>query len=1189
MREVIDEILNGNCGGETGSLDFSQATIELSVYSGEEYRSSFQIFGENDALIKGQVFSTDYRVECLTPEFVGRDAEIFYVLHGACLEAGEVVKGAFRVISNLGEYSLPYEVTCEEGWPDSSAGPIQNLQDFVNLAKENWQEALALFYSDSFIKIMEKDQPDGIPVYYGLTAYPGQEQNMEEFLIRMGKKQFVDFLTETPQITLEMQPAEVEWNLMEREISVTRNGWGYVALNIEADGEFLVLEKSLLTEEDFLGNYARLPFYVDPMKLKPGINRGKLVFYNSYTSFEADVTVKNGAAPMADQAKLHWDQTIIKIMRTYESFRIRKIGLSSWLDQTRDLVEKLIAMNEEDPMPCLFKAQILITQESQNEAQWFLSHAVDLMERHGEADEELWAYYLYLTTLLSRDEEEILRVTDEEEHLYRKNPESWRIAWLLLYLSEGFMDKPSEKLRFMEEQFERGCRSFVIYVEALQAYLSNPALLRKLGEFERQVLYYGVRRDYFSPDLVERFMGLLDKDKDYSPILCRILERLYRKRKDVRIVRHICELYVRGGILGAKAVPWYEKGVEEQLRITNLYESFMSSIQPEERKNLPKAVVLYFSYQNKLDQDRTAFLYDYVLDNKVLYADVYDKYVLKCRDFVNDQISKGRINRHLARIYSRMLTPEMMNAQDADELVRLTFTARIRVGDERMKKLIVFANGSTIGREYPLVGGEANVPLYGDDCTLLFEDAFGNRFSDEISFETERFLQPDLFLADLENRDIQIPEFDLYLLNKAGDAPLGDALAEKALSLCAWEGLEAKKRIQICLRLLKQFVEESKPEKMDGIFESLRVLPLTLTERMEAAKYAVLRGNYDLVHVWMKEFGPYFMDGNTLARLVGNLLAGGCGEEPSITAAVTYLFHRGKASALALDYLSKYGEGHLKELRDLWKEMRENSLDVTALEERILIQMIFSGAYVAERSEIFEEYYKNAAESSVIKAYVIQSSYDYFVKERTADSICFRIMMDDGRWETTLPRVCKLAFLKHYAENPSELSKEVDGALDAFLREMMTEKIHFEFYHKLKHQRHLLGELADKCLVEYRTKPGGRARIHYVITSEIQKGQEYLSENMRDVFCGICCREFVLFFGETLQYYVTEEIGGEETMTASGTLQCRETEKDAAGTMYGMINDMVMSEGMKDNDALDEALEQYYFKEFCGEALFTLQ
>ena len=1187
MREVIDEVLNGNYGGETGSLDFSQATMEITIRPGEEYNGSFHVFVAGGSLATGHVVSTDYRMECLTADFSGRESEIFYIFHGACLEAGETAKGAFRVISSLGEYSLPFEVRCVKGLLESSVGPIQDLSQFAKLAKGNWQEALSIFYSDEFIDLLSQEDPQLVTAWHGLSVYPGQEQNMEEFLIHAGKKQYVEFLTDSSQILLELQPVEGEYELLEQEMTVTKSGWGYVALNVEADGEFLVLEKTLLVEEDFLGNYARLPFYVDTARLKEGVNQGKLIFYNSFTSFETEVTVKYGVARVADQARLHRQQAIADVMRQYEKFRTRKIGLSGWLTQTQGLVEKLMALDETDPAPCLYKAQLLITQDCQNEAQWLLSHAVDLMER-GRYSEELWAYYLYLTTLLSRDEEEILRVTEEVTQLHHKNPESWRIAWLLLYLSEEFVDRPGEKLRFMEKQFDLGCRSFVFYVEALQAYLSNPALLRKLGAFERQVLYYGIRQDFFSPDLAERFLGLLEKEKDYSPLLCDILEKLYQKRKDVRIVQRLCELYVRGGVLGPRSLPWYEKGVEEQLRITNLYESFMSSLDPEERKTLPKAAVLYFSYQNKLDYERSAFLYDYVLDNKVLYAEVYDKYVLKCRDFVLEQISKGRINKHLARLYARMLLPEMITQQNADMILRLVFATRIRVKDARLKKVIVHARGSAKGREYPLIGGEACAPIFGES-TLLYEDAFGNRFTEEETAELTHYMQPERFLEELSKYEVDLPEFDLYLLRSAGDGPFDETLADRALRLCAWDGLASETKRELCLKLLGQFFEEEKPEKMDEVLALLDPLPMTLTQRMEAAKYAVLRGDYQTAYGWMRAYGPYFMDGNTLARLLGSLLAGGCEEDPCITAAAKYLFRRGKAGAAVLDYLSKHLEDLLKDLRDLWKELQANSLEMTGLEERILTQLIYTGGYIAERTEIFSDYYKNAGDSSVIKAYVIQGSFEYFVREKPMDEILVRVMLDGERWDAGLPRVCKLAFLKYYAENPASVSREVDSVLDVFLREMMAEKIHFEFYRKLRHQRHLIGELADKVIVEYRTKPGGRARIHYLITREGGQGQEYQSENMRDVFWGICCREFVLFFGETLQYYVTEEQGGEEIMTANGSLQHQEVSPETAGTKYGMVNDMVTSLGMRDGDALDETLEQYYFKEFCGENLFVMR
>ncbi len=1189
MREVIDEILNGNYGSETGSLDFSQATLECTAFPGEELAGSFDVKGEGAAFVTGRVLSTDYRMECLTPDFAGTESRIDYVFHGEGMEPGETVKGAFRVISNVGEYSLPYVVNLSKQRADSTIGPVPNLNRFVRLAEENWREAVNFFYSDSFEEILSENDPSLIPAYRGLSAIYGQEQNVEAFLIAAGKKQPVEFTPSVATLTIETSQAEGEYQLLEQEITLMKSGWGYVALNVDCDGAFLHAEKEVLLEEDFEGNVSRFSFYVDAARLREGNHHGKIVFYNSFRSFEVEVNVKVGIAGSLAVARIAREDAIVAIMRKYELFRTRRIGLQSWLDQTDELVEKLMASDAKDPMPCLFKAQILITRDRQNEAKWMLSHAADLMDRWDPWKEELWAYYLYLTTLISREEEQILEVTDEVEAIYDRNPDSWRIAWLLLYLSADLSAIPSEKLRFLERQYEMGCRSFVIYLEALQIYLSNPATLRKLGAFERQVLCYGIRKDFFSPDLAERFMELMEKEKEYSPILCRILEKLYKKRKDDRIVRFICEAFVRGGILGKRALPWFEKGVEQQLRITNLYESFMASLDPQERKGLPKAAVLYFSYQNKLDYERSAFLYDYVLDNKVLFEDVYEKYVLKCRDFVAQQIDKGRINRHLARLYEKMLTPQTIKDHDPQAVLRILFSTRIKAKDVRMKKVILYAKGSSQGRECPLSGGETCVPVYGEETVIIFEDAFGNRFADAEK-ELERFLQPDSLIPYLLDRELKEPEFDLWFVNRHWDEETWeDEVAERALSLLAFGGLERERKKQIALRLMRLYFETDRPEKMDEVLGCFEGMELTQAERMEVAKYAVLRGNYALPFAWIREYGPYFLDANTLARLVGNVILNGCGQESAVTAAATYLFLRGKASAAILEYLSQYGEGTLKELRDLRKAMLENELDVTALEERILIQLTFTGGYVSERSEIFERYYAAAGETNVTRAYVIRGCFEYFVREKPADGILFRILQDDYKEGGNLPKICKLAFLKYYAENPAEVTREVDGTLDAFLREMMAERMHFDFYRKLRNQRHLLGELADKVIVEYRTRPGNKVRIHYVIHEEGESAKEYLAENMRDVFWGICCREFVLFFGEVLEYYVTEETDGEETMTVSGKVQCPETDPEAAGTKYGIVNDVATCHGMHDDGAMDEALEQYYFKEYCGENLFVLQ
>ena len=84
-------------------------------------------------------------------------------------------------------------------------------------------------------------------------------------------------------------------------------------------------------------------------------------------------------------------------------------------------------------------------------------------------------------------------------------------------------------------------------------------------------------------------------------------------------------------------------------------------------------------------------------------------------------------------------------------------------------------------------------------------------------------------------------------------------------------------------------------------------------------------------------------------------------------------------------------------------------------------------------------------------------------------------------------------------------------------------------------------------------------------------------------------KEFVLFFGETVQYYITEEKDGEEQLTESGTLQRSDETGDEEESRYRLINDIVVSRALQDRDTMDRLLEEYYRKDFIGGKLFSLK
>ena len=150
------------------------------------------------------------------------------------------------------------------------------------------------------------------------------------------------------------------------------------------------------------------------------------------------------------------------------------------------MVEQLISMDEKDPAARLFQAQLLISQERYNEAQWILDHAAQMLPEYMDDEPVLWSYQMYLTTLINRDEDYTNEVAYRVEDLYKRYGD-WRIAWLLLYLSEEYNRSGAKKWMFLEEQYRKGCTSPVIYIEALLLIHINPTLFMKLSDFGMKI------------------------------------------------------------------------------------------------------------------------------------------------------------------------------------------------------------------------------------------------------------------------------------------------------------------------------------------------------------------------------------------------------------------------------------------------------------------------------------------------------------------------------------------------------------------------------------------------------------------------------------------------------------------------------------------------------------------------------
>lgn len=1191
MQKLINQILEGNFDYENGSLDFSCAKIEISVKKDEIYEGSFHIYGTPGMFTGGSVISSDWRMECLNKEFIGTDEEIFFRFHGTTLEEGDVVKGNFYIISNQGEYYIPFVVNVERSMVESTIGGIKNLFHFANLAKSNWQEAVRLFYSPEFTRIFNGSDTQYFDDYRALSAYSGVEQNMEEFLIRINKKQKVEFLTEEESLTVELPVYDAGYHVAERQLTIVKNGWGYTNLYVECTGDFLFTEKEILTDDDFLGTYCRLPVFVDSSFCRKGKNYGQICLYNSYVTLNIPVIVKVGADSGRNTQRLTEKRSMVQLMEFYQAYRMHKISTATWLKETGKLVDRLVAMDENNIAARLFQAQLLITEERRNEAGWILDHVADLFEKQ-QADDTLMAYYLYLTTLIHDEVAYVVKVTSKVEHIYRQNNSNWRVGWLLLYLSEEYHKSPAGKWSFLEKQFKAGCTSPVIYIEALSLLNYNPTLLRKLGQFEQQVLYYGTRQDSLKSETIEQMLYLVEKEKEYSEVLFKTLKNLYQKKRDARLLREICTLLIKGGKVGRQYFDWYKAGVEAKLRITNLYEYYMMSLDLDKQQDIPKIVLMYFSYQNNLDYTRAAYLYDYVLQHREKISEIYETYRLRIEAFALEQVKRGRINRHLANIYNLVLKREMITGENCGIFSKLLFANYIRVEDTRLQKVYVYHQGSTLPAEYQLCDGGTWVALYGSNYTIVFEDAWQNRFIKNVEYTIEKLLMPAKFIQWLMDFDCDNLQLDMYLCEgerAEKEAPENNAIRMARILNSDYASAQVKR--EFYLRIIQYYYEANEEETLKGYLEAVPIDRMHAAEKNRVVEYMVLSGNYEMAGRLLEHYGPYFVDAKLLVRFIGVLIEQRNMEnDPVLLAAAVYAFKKGKYDGCVLEYLMMHYQGMSRNLREIWKAARAYGVDCYKLSERILVQMLYSGAFVGEKMDMFRYYISHGAKPEVEEALLAQCSYDYFVRSRVTEAEVFEEIQKMYQRGEPIQRVCKLALLKYCAENSNTGSELADNEMvECFLRELMEEGIHLEIFRAFKQFDFIQQELSDKTIIEYYANPGCRASIHYVVFGDNGESDKYVAEYMREAYRGVYFKEFVLFFGESLQYYITEEKDGEEQLTESGTLQKSDIGGVEEDSKYRLINDIVISKNLQDYDTMDKLLEEYHRKDYLNGRFFEVK
>lgn len=1166
------------------SMDFSCAKIEQFVKKDGVIKDSFQMIGQGDKENKGYLYTTSVRMQFQQNVFEGNECEIVYQFDARGMEEGESEKGEIRVVSENGEFFLPFVITVKPVSIETSLGNMKNLFHFANLAKTNWKEAVQLFYSNQFVKILTGNDKQFFSRYKGLAKDFGNEQNVEEFLIDVNKKQKMEYLLDKEQINI-MNPE----GIIEEKIGITKNGWGYVSLNVFIEGDFLTTEKEHLTDDEFLGNHCDFSLYIYREKLHKGINYGAVRFSYAYGELRVpiEVTCTDGQKRKINQQR----ELNIELMNSYMDFRMKKVNTASWIASTENIVQKLIRMNDKTPVYRLYHAQILITQERYNEAKWVLDHVREMLENN-DYEPEVICYYLYLKTLYKREEDYVNKKTETIEMIYKQNHGNWRIAWLLLYLREEYSKNPTKKWILLEEQFLYGNCSPVIYIEATYLLNANPSLLQELGEFEIQVLNFAVKKQLLDVEVIPQIHYLIGRVKKFSNRLYRILEYCYEMNHDIESVQEICELLIKGNKTEQKYFKWYELGVENQIRLTKLYEYYMMSISMDYTGELPKIVMMYFAYACNLSYERTAFLYANILKHKDVFPEMIRSYEEQMEHFIVDQLQKGHMNKELAYLYGELITPVGMNETVASPLAPLLFLHQVEIEDANIRQVIVIHDKLKGEVRYPVINGKAIISIYSANYEIFLQDGFGNRYVEKDNYTLIKFISPRKIIRAMETLDLEFLGMDIYICESSSDyVAITEENRKHFARLVESEQVREEYKREIRTKLAAYYFENDLIRELDSFLDKLSPEGLMQRERSVFIQYMVNRGMYDKALEWIQNYGTENIQGKTLFRLCSCLL------ERNEFAYDEYLlrlchvaFELKKYDENILQYLVQYDKGTTKELRDIWKAAVDFGIDTQAICERILIQMLYSRTFINDGIDIFMNYVQLGAEEDIKIAFLTHCAYEYFVDDKMINSNVFQYLTEMLQNNKEITKVCKYAYLKHFSEKKDSLKKEEAQIVKKLIVEMLKEQIYLPFFMEYAALVPELSMMQDRVTLEYKANNKCKVCLHYVFSKDgEEQDSEYRKEELHGIYGRVFTKAFILFFGESVQYYITEEYAGQERLTESGTIQNSDMSKETSYSKYNMINDIAIARTLQDYDTVGQLMNELYKKEYMVDNLFGMK
>lgn len=1177
MKKRISDLLNGKIKYVPDSFEVSDGRIEGKVCAGNPFRGKFSIKAQEGKSIQGFLYSSNVRMGFAPAMFYSTKETFTYEADTKGLMPGDTVEGTFYICSSAGEFQIPYCIQIEEKKEERPVAMGMTAEAFAEIAREDFSRAYLIFLSKDFPKMLEQWGPEYAARYEGIRARSVSYHSLEQFLVGSGLKQPIHLCTESSHVYLH----DVDETTKE-ELILTKNTWGFAELQISWTGDFLSIERTRATTEEFVGSMYNVSYMIHQERLHAGRNFARIrVAYGSEIT-ECVIEVRK-AEELISKKELHQQKLeITRMLSAYIDYRAQRTGEKEWIGLSLSNLENYRKAGGNHIFFDLFEIYLRSMNGEQLEAELQMQQ---IQQRKEELVVPQWkGCYLYLSALANGEREYVEYIQEELSKLYLENQENWILQWLMFRMNGHLIRNDSEKLDLIRRQFLCGCKSPILYLDAVDILKNEPLMLRSLGDFEVHLLRFLCREHLLDREICGQTAQLACRCQQFEPVLFDVLCRCFEVFPSKNMLTAVCTMLIKGHKNQREYRKWFELGVHQDVRITGLYEYYVETMEELNDKMLPQSVRMYFIYHNTLDYTKKAAIYANIIKNRSRDPQTYENYRQAMELFMEEQLRAGRINRDLALLYDSLLTRMVLDVPMAEGLEKVLFTYELQCVNPRMHHVIVNHEQFRQEQRVQLCNGRAYVRIYSPFSSILLEDGDGKRYGDAKMYKVERLLNRPMF-----------EEYCRELLEAPAGLIISDCCSQSKevmitadhvssfVKLLKLDEIRDHYKHQIRQKMVTYYGTHPETEGVEEFLNLVTAEQITGQYKKEYMELLVKEGRCDQAYDVICRYGAEKVLPSTLVRICSYQVEKAANEENRLLLALcAQCFLSGVYEEQMLKYLIRFYEGPIENMKRLWRAGRGFDLELFALEERILVMLLFVQQGLAHTEEIFTSYWMHQGKAVICRAYISLMAYHFFVKKEEVGQAIFAYMEQEMLGNVQTTDVCRLALLKYYAS----LDKLEAGQAkwrEYLLGKYVSEGKKFAFYSKFPERLKREYHLQDKFVVEYRTNPAANVTLHYQINDEKEK-----SILLADTFEGIFTKEFTLFYQDCLTWYFTVESGGKKTETAKQSWTYQRRSPRGSVTKYELLNRLTETQQKGQTDAYQEVLEQYIGQQYLVEQLFPV-